>query len=301
MLKYILACIISVGAAYCGANTEYITGIENEGSERRDIFRIGSEAGGVDGYTAPSAGITKLTIDFVQSGTVPSGGISSHFSAISFPETLKYLYLRGDATSLDVLFNGVARNALPTPPNSCKIHFSLTTGPDADPGWFQSRILEDSNVYVEPLSDNPRADSLLVNLGNTNTFYLGSNVQLASTTGELSCKIVRHPDIKAEKAYTDARLITEGNIIFRSRVDGISLGCFDVSGESRFDVTSLIVDPDESVEKIALNGTHSEDGMLLYITYLSVDQHDLTYKVYGSNSHNGLTKPVVGTTLPRSF
>lgn len=297
MLKYILACAIGIGIAYCGAATEYISGIENEGAERRDTFRIGNQSGNVNGYTVPGAAITKLTIDFVQSGTVPSGAISSPFSALSFPDTLKHLYLRGDATSLDVLFNGVARNALPTPPDGCMIHFSLTDAPSVDPGWFQSRILETSNIYVEPQSENPLADSILVDLGNTNTLYLGSNTTLANTIAELSCKVARHPDILAADAATSARLIAGRNLILKSQVKDVSVGgAFDL----RFDATSSIIDPDPDITEIGINGEGSSDGKILYVTYLGLDQSDLVYRVYGSGS-KCLSKVIFGTALPKAL
>jgi hypothetical protein len=64
----------------------------------------------------------------------------------------------------------------------------------------------------------------------------------------------------------------------------------------------LIIDPDETVTTIGVNGTHSEEGMTLYVTYLgNVEQKDLAYTVYGSNSGAALSKVLVGTTLPRSF
>lgn len=297
MIKYILACMLGIGTSYYAA-TAYVPGLENEGGARDDTFRIGAESGGASGYTAPSSSITSLTIDFVQSGTAPAGVISSPFAVATFPSTLKKLYLTGNATGFNTLVNGVAGNALPKPPAGCEVHFSLTTGPAADPVyWFQSDLESDNIVYVDPLSADPYLGGVLANLVSTNTLYLGTNIALPAAVTELNCLVKRNAAITQANTATKARLTAAANLTFKSAVSGISIGGAYSFG---FDENSLIIDPQSNVTGVSNNGTSKTSGTILYVAYISTAQGNLPQTPGGTSTVGAVSQiiPVTKVSYP---
>lgn len=248
--KYIFAFFFIINACY--ATTTYTDGLDNGiNTTKNDAILIGSHTGSFAGYAAPSATIKALVINFVQSGTVPGGAIATAFPVSTFPNTLKDLWIEGDATGFDVLVNGIAGNALPTPPNNCTIHFNLTAAPASDPGhWFRAPLGANCRIVVEPTSADPFLGGALTGLTSSNLLVLGANVVLPAGLTNIPFKIQRHPSITAMNAGARARLTMSAATTFNAAVNGISIG----GAESSFAKTSDIIDPDAGVGSITVNG-----------------------------------------------
>ncbi len=303
--KYILAFAIIVSKCY--AVTQYENDMDGGSGtvSRTDVIRIGNESGSFAAYTAPPGNITNLTIMFVQSGTVPGGGIHTPFSVATFPSALKELKISGDARYFDTLVGGSAGNALPTPPDGCTVRFALVGAPATPPAhWFKTAMGENCRVVVEPGTVDPHLGNILVGfgstgLGATNTLVVGSNITLPASLTDIKCKIQRHPKILAVNTNTSAKVTISADIVFEAAVNGVSLG--GTGYASVFAVTSDIIDPDGDLGMLTANNPSAPNplGTVLTLVALANPLPTLITRPISTGEQNTVTKIVPSlTALP---
>lgn len=288
--------------------TAYTSGAnENNGQNtiRNDILAIGSQLGSFAGYADPTgqtAGnvTTILNLAFVKSGETPNGPIETPFSTPSFADTLKDIWITGDATNFDILVGGLARNALPTPPDGCTVHFLLSNAPASDPVyWFQSALGSGCRVVVEPGSADPKLGSVLSGLTSTNTLVVGNNLAFPASLSSVPFKIQRHPKIPGSSASTRARITLGANTIFSAPVYGVSLGGAYTTGFAAFSKpASYIIDPQSNLGAITANSSDLSTGTSLTLVALSAPLPTLRTYVNGTGTLGVVTQVNTVTVEP---
>ena len=258
--KYMLGFIATI-SSYTEATTCYFPGLEGL-EERSDSIRIGS-SGGFEGFTMPSSTCKSLYITFtktaspVEPNSIPTNSYRGTGDAPKLPNTLKDIYLVGDASDFPTLVVGNTRfgpeapaespstYALPTPAVNTNIHFLLTRGPTTSPLlWFQDTLPGGCRLIIEPGSADPFINVVLplnggdILIGAPVSPAVGFSHLLASMTR--ICDIQRHPKVPASEAYLKAVMTLQETTVFPGHVNGISLsGAHPVT----FEANSDLVDP----------------------------------------------------------
>jgi len=247
----ISSCFSALFAA-ADTTTVYIPGIDEVGGTVRCDTVVLGIAGNLSGYRAPLASCNVLYINLVQSGstvganaaaTGPAAAVTAPpllvAAAGGLPACVKDLWITGDASDVHTAFGAAAR-ALPTPAPGTTIHFLLSEAANsAHARWFQSALPASCRVVVEPLSADPRLNTVMPPA--TGMIILGAPVApAAGFSALLNCPIYRHPSIAASRAYDKALLTMAEATIFSASVKGISLaGAFAAT----FNDSSCIIDP----------------------------------------------------------
>jgi len=251
MVKRLKYFFLSISVFYACANAASTT-IYTVGEEQRvpggktvkyfrnDSILVGT-AGGFDECTAPKSNCETLQITFEQSGSTPEAnnmatGISS------FPQTLKTIWIKGDATGFDALVSGGLQYALPTPAANTLIRFALTNAPTSAPlGWFQGPLPVGCIVSIEPNSADPFINATFP--ANGGSIFVGSRISPAPGFSALlaGSKVViqRHPNLSVALADTAPLVISE-DTTFSGSVCGISM---DGNYRSTFTKSSNIISP----------------------------------------------------------
>ncbi|MCE2717154.1 MAG: hypothetical protein ACK4V2_03930 [Pseudomonadota bacterium] len=258
----LLATAAALGSCLQAA-TQYIVGQEFD-SVRVDTVRVGT-SGGFHGYQAPSAAIKTLIVNFVSSGgvaernTIQTNAYTGSGPVPYLPASVKQLYITGNASDYATLVLGNSDTlyaelkapcayALITPAASTAVRFALQEAPSSSPAtWFQSPLLANCAVTVEPSSQDPWLEKVVpMNGGN---IIIGSPVaigddfstQLSAVRGTL--QISRHPSVTLAQASTQAVATLTGDLISPYPIYGISIdGAYDLTFNgtttSLVDVTS---------------------------------------------------------------
>ncbi len=260
MIKHFKYLFVAFSVIYAciNATTRYDVGTEDVIPKTKFYFRtddisIGS-AGGFQSYKAPSKKCQNLTIQLVQ-GSSPAANITAT-GAISLPETLKILWIKGDARGFDTLVSSGRQYALPTPAAGTLIRFSLTHAPETSPlAWFQGDLPNGCGVAIEPNSADPFINATFPKNGGT--IFIGSRITPAIGFSDLlgnangTVNIQRHPDLNVKLAYRAPLTLLEPTT-FPYAVEGTSM---DWIGEAinpgdpckvTFEKNASLVDPSEA-------------------------------------------------------
>lgn len=258
--KHLLLFIVISGLQLYAA-TKYTVGIETDGT-RVDSLLMGS-ASGFNDFRNPSNTCKELYINLEASASqpdpnnIPTNSYTGTGAVPYLPDTLKHLYILGDASYFDTMVLGNTRTgddapiyssaayALPTPAAGTTIHFSLRNPPASNPlTWFQAPIPANCKLVIELQSADPSINTMLplkggyIIIGAPISFPHGFSDLLNSATKPVI--IQRHPLVNPNNAYIEALVTLYEAVVFKWSVWGISLG-----GDylSEFDEDSEIVDP----------------------------------------------------------
>ncbi len=236
--------------------TAYIPGPDQNDPSipRYDTIRIGT-SGGFSGYVAPLPKTSKIVLSLQPIAGATFGANSTIMTVAAFPNTIRELWITGDATGFDVACASGLGLQLPTPPKNCDVRFDLKAGPASTCKWFQGTP-SNCHVYVEPNCVDPMICGLLQTLDRSNRLIAGSSISLGTNTF-VSCNIQRHPKIPVTSAYSRALLTIGANIIFQAAINGMSLTGPYVA---TFNQNSDLVDPNPGA--IPVNYIVAEDKTL---------------------------------------
>jgi hypothetical protein len=231
--KIFVVISIAISSMLTAVATSYVCGSEDlVNRTRHDTLSVGTAAGSLSGYTAPSSSITSLTIQFV--GDI--GVESTAALAPTIPSTVTNLWLIGDATGYDtVTQGGNAALPLPTLGGKTTIHFALTTAPAAAARWFTS-LPTDCKILVEPGVD-PLLERIVSFSSASITLKRSIDLGSAAT---ITPRVIKDSSIPAVLAALSARITMGADTTFSGGVTGVSLSGAHVA---TLNGSSEVVDP----------------------------------------------------------
>lgn len=186
--------------------------------ERYDTVTLGT-VGSYTAFTAPGPTIKKLFVNISTSLAVGDIIANNLPAATVIPATVQEIWYLGDALGLSTA-NGVAANALPTPPANSIIHFNLSVAPAAACTWFIDNLPVTCSIIIEKGSADPKlADA---QYARVKSLSIGRNITLSGGL-TFSGKVSRHTKVVEADMTNLGQLTLGGDTIFSKGIQGLKL------------------------------------------------------------------------------
>jgi hypothetical protein len=213
---FLVLSIAMISMLIAATPTLYVCGVEDLARRtRHDTLNVETAAGSLSAYTAPSASINSLIIQFVGN----AGVASSVLTTTTIPATVKDVWLIGSALGYDTVTNGgFATLPLPVLGGATTIHFALTTAPATAARWFTS-LPSDCKILVEP-----GVDPLLENILGFSSARITLKRSIDSgTAATITPRVIKDSSIPSVLAASNARITMGANTTFSGGLTGVSL------------------------------------------------------------------------------